>query len=166
MKKLLSVISGVLLCSFVLSGFTTPGNTKTTSATAPRYHHSKGQHSKWVNPFTNSHLFIYNHWAANVDVAYVKYGHRPEDPIIPYTNIPSGEQGGSDLSYNDYYGTLVININVQGDSQTGNRSIVIEDFSGTRHCQTITGSGEYTFTNLAWLTQQGIWIYIETTNCD
>lgn len=157
MKKFLPVISGVLLCFFVLSGFTTPGNTKTTSATAPA---PRSSHLKW------QHLFIYNHFAANVDIAYVKYGHRPEDPIIPNTNIPSGDQGGSDLSYNDYYGTLVININVLGDSQTGNRSIVIEDFSGTRHCQTITGSGEYTFTNLSWLTQQGIWIYIETTNCD
>lgn len=177
MKKVLTVTTIILLFACLTQGFTTPGNVKqatttsikneTTEGTAPRFYHSKWQNSTWVKPFyVGPPIHIHNHFAANVDVAYAKYGHRSDDPIISGTNITSGDQGGGALSYDYYYGTIVLSINALADSQTGMRSIFIEDFSGTRHCHDITGSGEYTFSNLASLTNMGIWIYIEVTNCD
>ncbi|HEX6428521.1 MAG TPA: hypothetical protein VF008_12580 [Niastella sp.] len=61
MKKLLTVISGVLLCAFVFSGFTTPRSTnftttniaskENTRGTAPQFYRSKWQHTAWVNPW-------------------------------------------------------------------------------------------------------------------
>jgi hypothetical protein len=64
MKKLLTVISGVLFCAFVLSGFTTTRSTnftttsiaskENTRGTAPQFYRSKWQHTAWVNPWVRT----------------------------------------------------------------------------------------------------------------
>lgn len=184
MKKLLTVISCILVCACLTQGFTTTGNSTITTpiakneskaGNAPRFFRSKWQNSIWVNPLQrvievksgnkafSLYLSINNYWQANVNIDYVAIGY-PTNYTSGNFPITSGNTGYASTS-NNVPSDLYISVTLAGPTEDPDaiRNLVILDAAGYR-CQEITGSGVYTFFGL--VQGAGYQLWADTGACE
>jgi len=188
MKKLLTVISCILVCACLTQGFTTPGNSTFTITTttiakneskagnAPRFFRSKWQNSPWVNPWkrviksnagnkaVSFYLSISNYWQPNVNIDYVAIGD-PTNYASGSFPVNPGDDGSATIS--SYVSLdLYIGVTLAGPTEDPNATRILYILDGIGyHCKEITGSGVYTFFGLV----QGaapLQLWADTGSCD
>jgi len=163
MKKLLTVISGMLLFACLTTGFTTPAITNVTtnnnvsketkSGTAPRFYRSQWQRTTWVNPWVKGNSAQKKMFADPTIYLATDFFWFPDVYICRLISTTNGtifdKQDDTQINTSVPAGSY-LDLEMQVNPNGGNFIIDIEDEHLGESTKTIFYQDEGTYANFSW----------------